>query len=336
MTTLAAPNAADPLMESSAMQMDEMSIQSFCNGEDHEDCEEIVDLLLNPFDEDDDAIGVNVFHDHMVKNDVVMMDDNLMTDSGAASSLRQVSEGSKSNGTVASATIPDDMTNMSHAMIAAAQQQKGGPSVGLTNRFPVPLYLSCNPDHLNDYQVEIRKMIQLFEATPAYVEGQRVKGRNRAIVLGQVGVQCRFCGHVFPPQNRAKGSTYFPQKLAGIYQACQILSTTHLLGSCPNIAKETQAQLQEMQNTSKASRTAGKDYWASTAEALGVYEDEHGLRFEHRIPTYDDLKARERAKGNGKEADFKYWLSSYCSKQGILNKLQYSRTHTHIHTHTYW
>jgi hypothetical protein len=181
------------------------------------------------------------------------------------------------------------------------QQQKG-----LTNRFPVPLYLSCNPDHLNDYQVEIRKMIQLFEATPAYVEGQRVKGRNRAIVLGQVGVQCRFCGHVFPPQNRAKGSTYFPQKLAGIYQACQILSTTHLLGSCPNISSETKSQLQEMQKTSKASRTAGKDYWASTAEALGVYEDDYGLRFETRIPTYDDMKARERAKGNGKEENFKY------------------------------
>jgi len=322
MTMLAATNAADPtmaMMESSNndnddMQMDDASIQSFCNRadceEDDEECKEIVDLLLNPFDEEDDAIGVvNVFNDDFVpnKNDVVMMDDNLMTaaadDDGQASSLclRQVSAGSKSNATVNSTTvIPDGMTTGTGVGMTAQQQ------LGLTSRLPVPLYLSCNPDHLNDYQVEIRKLIQLFEATLPYVEGQRVKGRNRAIVLGQVGVQCCVCGSIFPPQNRAKGSTYFPQKLAGIYQACQILSTTHLLDSCPNLPFETRSRLQELQKTSKASRTAGKDYWASTAEALGVYEDEHGLRFEKRIPSYDELKARERARGNSKDENFKY------------------------------
>ncbi|KAL3930816.1 MAG: hypothetical protein SGBAC_011601 [Bacillariaceae sp.] len=313
MTTLtAAPTNADvdPMMESNDIQMDDTSIQSFCNGEDNEDCEEIVDLLLNPFDEDDDAIGVvNVFgndDDVEPKSDDVfmMMDDKLMTDVDGqelSSSLRQVSEGSKST------TVPDGMiTSSNNNAMMSAQQQKLQISVGLTNRIPIQLYLSCNPDYLNDYQVEIRKLIQLFEATPAYVEGQRVKGRNRAIVLGQVGVQCAHCGQLFPPQNRAKGSTYFPQKLAGIYQACQILSATHLLDSCPNIPPPTRAKLQEMQKTSKASRTAGKDYWASTAEALGVYEDGHGLRFEKRIPTYDQLKARMRAKGDSKDDNYKY------------------------------
>jgi len=299
------------MMETNGMELDDTSILSFCNGEDDEDCAEIVDLLLNPFDEEDDNLVVNVGFDdqainNMENNDVLMMDDNVITDpmaegqEGNLSSLRQISAGSSNPNTI---VTPSDATTTSMAMGNAGRVE----SLNLTNRLPMMLYLSCNPDHLNDYQVEIRKLIQLFEATPACVEGQRVKGRNRAIVLGQVGVQCWFCGHIFPPQNRAKGSTYFPQKLTGIYQACQILSTTHLLGSCPNIHPATRDKLQIMQKTSKASRTAGKDYWASTAEALGVYEDEYGLRFEKQIPTtYSGTKAKERARGKSKDDNFKY------------------------------
>lgn len=308
MTTLANAHSVDPLMmmeEPHDMDMDDMSIQS-------SDCDEIAELLLNPFDEEDEAIN-NLM---MKRNSATTNSSDAMmttTDESQFSSLRQVSAGSRS--TTTNNLTPDAFVSSStdNAMTSSAPLE-------LTNRFPVQLYLSCNPDHLNNYQVEIRKMIQLFEATPAYVEGQRVKGRNRAIVLGQVGVQCSHCGHIFPPQNRAKGSTYFPQKLAGIYQACQILSTTHLLDSCPNIPPHQREHLQELQKTSKASRTAGKDYWASTAEALGVYEDEHGLRFAKQIPTYDDLKAKHRARGETKDDNFKYWMECH----GIEGKMNFA------------
>jgi hypothetical protein len=262
MTTMAASEAI--------MDLDSPNFDAYNEEEDGSECEEVFELLLQdyPFDDQEDMTCP-------------------MTDCPLyQTSLRQVSEGSKSNA-VSEEDLGTRMTMMEEETLAQAQLK-------LTGRPAIQLYLSCNPEHLSPYQVEIRKQIQFFEATLPYVNGQRVKGRNKAIVLGQVGVQCRNCARVMPPQNRAKGSTYFPQKLVGIYQAAQILSTTHLLEACPLVPPESRQHLKALQQNSKASRTAGKDYWASTAQALGVYEDEHGLRFEDRIPSYDTLIARQK------------------------------------------
>jgi hypothetical protein len=251
------------------MDLDSPNFNAYNEEEEEEDseCEEIVELLLqdDPFDDQEFMDGP-------------------VTDGPLYQTPRQVSEGSTSN------AMPEEDLGTTMTMMEEETQAQ----LKLTGRPAIQLYLSCNPEHLSPYQVEIRKQIQFFEATPPYVNGQRVKGRNKAIVLGQVGVQCRHCAHVISPQNRAKGSTYFPQKLVGIYQAAQILSTTHLLEACPLVPPESRQNLKDLQQNSKASRTAGKDYWASTAQALGVYEDEHGLRFEDRIPSYDTLAARHK------------------------------------------
>jgi hypothetical protein len=174
--------------------------------------------------------------------------------------------------------------------IAKYQQKK---PMTLTGRPSIQLYISCNPDHLSPYQSEIRKNIEFFEASPAYVNGQRIKGRNKSIVLGQVGIQCRHCSYILPPQNRAKGSTCFPQKWVGVYQAAQILSATHLLGSCTIVPTEMKEVWKTLQQKAKASRTAGKEYWANKSEALGVFENENGLRFQDRLPGYDVFVQRE-------------------------------------------
>jgi hypothetical protein len=251
------------------MEMDSPDFNVYCEDEEDSECEEIVELLLQ-----DDS-----FYD---QEDM----DGPMTDGPLYQAPRQVSEGSKSN------DMPEEEDL--GTMVTMMEEEEAQAQHKLTGRPAIQLYLSCNPEHLSPYQVEIRKQIQFFEATLPYVSGQRVKGRNKSIVLGQVGVQCRHCAHVISPQNRAKGSTYFPQKLVGIYQAAQILSTTHLLEACPLVPPESRQHLKALQQNSKASRTAGKDYWASTAQALGVYGDEYGLRFEFRMPSYETLKARQK------------------------------------------
>lgn len=167
----------------------------------------------------------------------------------------------------------------------------------LTGRMPIPLYLSCNPDSLNPFQSEIRKHMEFFEATPIYLKQRR--GRNKAIVLGQVGIQCRHCSSL-RPNIRAKGAVYFSQRLIGIYQAAQILATTHLLDSCPLVPLELKEDLKQMKEDKTAKTTSGKEYWAHTAQALGVYEDEYGLRFEPHIPTYDVVKARNEENGTSR------------------------------------
>ena len=81
----------------------------------------------------------------------------------------------------------------------------------LTGRSSIVLYMSCDDEALSDYQVLVRKNIELFEAVHHDVESN-AQGRNRPIVLGQVGIRCRHC-NVVPPRRRQKGCMYFPTKL---------------------------------------------------------------------------------------------------------------------------
>jgi hypothetical protein len=156
------------------------------------------------------------------------------------------------------------------------------PTPVMTGRPPILLYLSCNPDHLSEYQCLIRKHIELFEANHSEVQS-RIKGRNKPIVLGQVGIRCRYCAHVTPPHTRARGAMYYSHKLAGIYQSAQILSQGHLLELCPFVPAELREEMKALKSKKVSAATSGKDYWANTAKALGVYEDQYGLRFEERL-----------------------------------------------------
>ena len=159
------------------------------------------------------------------------------------------------------------------------QQQKQQP--GLMGRAPVCLYLSCNAVTLSEYQCLVRKQIELFEAMACDVESN-AKGRNKPIVLGQVGIRCTHCSCV-PPAERESGAMYYPTTLEGIYQAAQILANGHLLEKCKHIPQEMREELCRLKSL-KNLATAGKQYWAEGANALGVYEASDGcLRFTPRI-----------------------------------------------------
>ena len=159
------------------------------------------------------------------------------------------------------------------------QQQQQQP--GLMGRAPVCLYLSCNAVTLSEYQCLVRKQIELFEAMACDVESN-AKGRNKPIVLGQVGIRCTHCSCV-PPAERESGAMYYPTTLEGIYQAAQILANGHLLEKCKHIPQEMREELCRLKSL-KNLATAGKQYWAEGANALGVYEASDGcLRFTPRI-----------------------------------------------------
>lgn len=156
--------------------------------------------------------------------------------------------------------------------------QPGGPL--LTGRPAIKLYLSCDPDSFSAYQVTIRQSIELFEAQPCDVESN-AQGRNHPITLGQVGIRCRFCNFI-PPSERTRGSTYYPSKLSGLYQAAQNLAVTHLMQNCPVVPRDVRECLNSLRDK-KSAAGGGKHAWADRAGALGVFEDEHGLRFTSRL-----------------------------------------------------
>lgn len=145
-----------------------------------------------------------------------------------------------------------------------------------TGRPPFVLYISCDDESLSDYQCLVRRQIELFEATVEDVESN-AQGRNRPIVLGQVGIRCRHCS-MLPPKHRERGAIYYPAKLQGIYQAAQNLAVAHLGTHCLQIPAEIRDQL-TMLRERKSSAGGGKKYWADGVRVLGVLEGRDGLRF---------------------------------------------------------
>lgn len=146
----------------------------------------------------------------------------------------------------------------------------------LTNRSPVLLYMSCDDDSLSGYQCLVRRQVELFEARSDDVESN-AQGRNKPIVLGQVGIRCRHCTSL-PPRHRARASVYYPAKLMGLYQAAQNMATIHLCQHCQRIPSSVRSELLTLRER-KSSAGGGKKYWGDGARVLGVYEAEDGLRF---------------------------------------------------------
>ena len=86
----------------------------------------------------------------------------------------------------------------------------------MTGRPPQMLYLSCDGDSMTPYQQLLRKQIEFFEADSHEVS-LAAQGRNKPIVIGQVGIRCRHCALSTTPR-RGRGAVYFPSKLENIYQ----------------------------------------------------------------------------------------------------------------------
>lgn len=150
---------------------------------------------------------------------------------------------------------------------------------GMVGRPPTQLFMSCDADSLSEYQCLVRRNIELFEAVRDDVESN-AQGRNRPIIMGQVGIRCRHCT-MLPPKHRARGAIYYPTKLHGLYQAAQNMASSHLCEHCQHVPQQLRSELLKLKDR-KSSAGGGKKYWADGIRILGVFEDGDGLRFEKR------------------------------------------------------
>ena len=140
------------------------------------------------------------------------------------------------------------------------------------------LYMPSDDHTLSEYQCLARKQIELFAAQQIDVQSS-AQGRNKPIVLDQVGIRCRHCADL-PPKSRARGAVYYPSTLKGLYQAAQNMASSHLCVHCEEVPEQLRQELLLLRER-KSSAGGGKDYWASAARALGAVEDENNsiLRF---------------------------------------------------------
>ena len=178
--------------------------------------------------------------------------------------------------------IPYDTMSFPLLSLTHSYQQAAAASTSLTGRSGVLLYIKCDNESLSQYQCTVRKQIEVFEAGHEDVQ-TNAQGRNKPIVLGQVGIRCRHCA-MLPVQQRARAAVYYPSKLTGVYQAAQNMASHHFLleNGCQHIPDIVRNDLMSFdpKKRRKSSSGGGKIYWANALSAQGVYEDENVLRFE--------------------------------------------------------
>jgi hypothetical protein len=88
-----------------------------------------------------------------------------------------------------------------------------------TGVLPAVLSRSADEVILSKFQAFLRQHIESFAATNEDVYSP-IRGRNKPVLLHQVGIRCRHCAHI-SANRRAKGSVYFPSTTMGFYQAAQ-------------------------------------------------------------------------------------------------------------------
>lgn len=155
------------------------------------------------------------------------------------------------------------------------------------------LYMTCDDDSLSAYQCLVRKQIELFAAKEEDVESN-AQGRNKPIILGQVGIRCRHCSKI-PPRHRTRGATYYPAKLHGLYQAAQNMASAHLCNHCQLIPDALRQDLVVLRDR-KSSAGGGKQYWADGVRVLGVVESNNVLLFEASAQAQKEEKEKEETR----------------------------------------
>ena len=78
------------------------------------------------------------------------------------------------------------------------------------------------------------------------------------------------------------------------------MSKNHIDNHCSSIPAETRQKLLQLKE-SKRRAGGGKTYWAVSAEALGVFEDQYGLRFTKEAPD-----AAKNMNTSGKDSDLPF------------------------------
>lgn len=136
----------------------------------------------------------------------------------------------------------------------------------------VPVSLPSDRTILSDYQFRIRAALEFFQATREdCVIG--FPGRTKPVVVGQVGIRCRYCAHLLP-HHRQRGSAYFPGKLTRVYQSAQNMASNHLLSACRDVPDDVRDKLtaaRERQDK-ECRRAGGMSYWMETCRFRGLEE----------------------------------------------------------------
>mmetsp|Transcript_16242 Transcript_16242/g.44687 ORF Transcript_16242/g.44687 Transcript_16242/m.44687 type:complete len:414 (+) Transcript_16242:59-1300(+) len=215
-------------------------------------------------------------------------------DDGDASALQQISR----------STSNLSASSLAHGFHAPSSDSQREPVAATSAEIPepssenstvVPLALPSDRESLSEFHILVRNQIDLFAAEQKDVDSS-MQGRNRPIVLHQVGVRCRWCAARLPPSRRPRGAVYFPSKLSGLYQAAQNMTTNHFVASCQMIPMDIQTRLRELKEKKTYILGGGKGYWSTGGRIRGICEVDNRLFFEKSKPKASEVLDTDASK----------------------------------------
>ncbi|KAL7573352.1 hypothetical protein ACA910_011714 [Epithemia clementina (nom. ined.)] len=141
----------------------------------------------------------------------------------------------------------------------------------------VPLGMDDDKFWLSDLQVYLRThFVEVFGATEEDIAAP-MHGRNKPILLGQVGIRCMYCKYE-SPELRSQQAVSFPLQLSGIYNSVQQMLRLHV-GCCSSMPEKVQNHIDYLRKFSNA-RGGRKQYWIDSAIRLGLKDSAgEGIRF---------------------------------------------------------
>jgi hypothetical protein len=180
--------------------------------------------------------------------------------------------------TQSNTTITNFLSSNINAPMRSSTSMMTSQEPSIPNKLPFCLAQPADHNILSEHQQFLRFQIEVFEASEKDVR-THVRGRNKPIVLGQVGIRCRHCAHL-TASRRQKGAMYFPASTIGLYQAAQNMCTAHIqCGLCTEMPDPIKDHFKQLIATKSFTSGAGKPYWSKSAKAMGLVDTEEGIFF---------------------------------------------------------
>lgn len=141
------------------------------------------------------------------------------------------------------------------------------------------LALSTNDDEnwLSEFLCFVRSQcVEVFSASRDDVASRM---NSKKVLLGQVGIRCRFCAHL-PHRERTGRSSSFPSSINRIYQSLTMMLRDHFT-KCSAMPQQMNERYLCLKANASQGATDSKKYWIESAHTLGLTDTEDGIRFHH-------------------------------------------------------
>lgn len=168
------------------------------------------------------------------------------------------------------ATLPSGLTS---SYLPAERRPLSSSPQDLAADQCVPLGIDEDVNWLSELLCFVRsELVEVYRAKNCEV---RTRNRSKRVLLGQVGIRCRFCAH-YPIGTRASRSSCFPSSLQRIYQSLTMMMRDHF-SSCQAIPKDLLLKYTNLKRNTSQGATDSKTYWLDSAKKLGLDDSDDGI-----------------------------------------------------------